>query len=84
MCGILFVSLSVLFASLILRQEELKVLYRNSLLQIFSLALFSLVVFFLLGAEVTLSIGLFWLFGAMFGGLLSTLTFRKHKPLQLT
>ncbi|MEQ1665212.1 MAG: hypothetical protein ABL927_07555 [Bdellovibrionales bacterium] len=79
MCGILFVSLSVLFASLLLRQEELKILYRNSLLQIFSLAIFSLVLFFLLGADVTISIGFFWLSGAMLGGMLSSLSFRKSK-----
>jgi len=79
MCGILFISLSIIFASLIFRQEEFRVLYKNSLLLTFTLSSFSLGIFILLGAEISLSIGLLWFFGAMFGGILSAFTINNSR-----
>lgn len=76
LCGFLFIGLSVSFAFLLLNQEELWVFRKNSFIQIFSLSLFSLVSFLAFGAEVVLSIGALWLFGALIGGFLPVLIYK--------
>ena len=68
LCGFLFVGLSVAFAFVILRSEELSVLNRTAWLQVPSLSLLSLVIFTGIGAEVALGIGVLWFLGAMVGG----------------
>ena len=75
-CGFLFVSLSVLMARLILSQEEFNVLGKNSKVQIPSLSVFSLLVFWTLGAEMFFNLSLLWLLGANLGGMLPTLLLR--------
>ena len=72
LCGFLFLSLSIFFAWIYLRPEEMKVLWRNSWLQLPSLALLSLVAFALFGGEILLSIGVLWFLGAVTGGFVST------------
>ncbi len=72
-CGFLFVGLSITFGKLILIPEEFAVLRKNSFLQTFGLAMFSLGVFFALGAELLLPLVVFWVIGAEVGGVLATL-----------
>jgi len=67
-CGILFMGLSFLVASLALRPEEVKVLRRNRVLQIALLAPLSLGAFLALGGEVEPSMGMVWSLGAIVGG----------------
>lgn len=70
-CGVLFIGLTVLLGSFLLRREELLVLSRNSPLQIFGLSVFSIVAFIGFGAEIVLGIGVLWFVGAMIGGLVA-------------
>jgi hypothetical protein len=72
LCGTLFIGLSVVAAWTLLDKEEFNVLRKNSPLQVFSLSFISLATMLIFGAKVTLGIGLLWLAGAMFGGLVST------------
>ena len=58
---------------MILIPEEFAVLRKNSFLQTFGLAMFSLGVFFALGAELLLPLVVFWVIGAEVGGVLATL-----------
>ncbi len=80
-CGFLFVGLSVSLAAVILNNEEFRTLRRNSLLQVFVLGLFSLAVFIAAGAEIFFTIGLFWLIGAMIGGMLPVVIFNSRLKL---
>ena len=68
LCGVLFIGLSVLLGSILLRREEVRVLSRNAPLQVFGLGVLSLAAFLGFGAEIVLGIGLLWLGGAMLGG----------------
>ncbi len=68
-CGVLFIGLTVLLSQFVLSVEEFKVFSKNSFLQVFTLSVFSLVSFLAFGAEMTLGIALFWLVGALLGGL---------------
>jgi hypothetical protein len=74
LCGVLFIGLTILLGSLVLRREELLVLSKNAPLQVFGLSLFSLVVFIAFGAEIAAEIGILWLVGAMIGGVLTAKT----------
>ncbi len=67
-CGALFTGASVLVASFALRPEEVKVLRRNRVLQLTSLATLSLGAFVCLGGEVVATLGLVWVLGAVVGG----------------
>ena len=71
LCGVLFIGLTVLLGSLLLRKEELLVLSRNAPLQIFGLSVLSMAAFIGFGAEVVLGIGILWFIGAMVGGLVA-------------
>jgi len=75
-CGFLFIGLSVSLAFLFLKQEEILVLKKNSFVQIFSLSILSLVIFFAFGAEIVLSIGLLWMAGASIGGMTPVLIYK--------
>lgn len=68
LCGVLFLSLSVLLWRLVGRPEELRVLRKNAWLQVFALSMISLGIFAALGAEFTLAIGFLWFVGAMLAG----------------
>lgn len=78
-CGFLFMGLSVILGSCTLKREELLVLSKNSLLQVFGLSVFSLAAFIGFGANVVFGIALLWLTGAMIGGILVTKIF-IHRP----
>jgi hypothetical protein len=80
LCGVLFVSLSVLLTRVIIRPEEFHVLRRNAWLEIFALSMISLGMFAVLGAEITLAVGVLWLTGALLGGVAMALF---PKPLRL-
>lgn len=67
-CGAVFMGSSLLVASLALRPEEVKVLRRNRVLQILSLAALSIGALIGVGGEVVISFGLIWVLGAILGG----------------
>ena len=79
-CGVLFVGLSISACRAILRPEEFVILRRNALLQVLGLSMVSLGVFAAAGAEIALTIGLFWLVGAMLGGVSTAFLLRRHLP----
>ena len=68
LCGLLFLSGSVLLACFVLGREEARVFRRSAGLQVFGLSMLSLGVFMAAGAQLALSIALLWLLGAMIGG----------------
>ncbi len=70
-CGAIFVSFSLTIASLMLRPEEVRVLKRNSVLQLTVLSTLSLGFFIALGAEIVFTLALVWMLGAILGGALS-------------
>lgn len=82
LCGVIFVSFSLIAAWLILNRDEFAVIKRNYFIQICSLSLLSLAIFIALGANVTLSIALLWFLGALVGGAIPTWTL-AHRRLQL-
>jgi hypothetical protein len=67
-CGALFTGLSLLVASLVLRPEEVKVLRRQRVLQIASVATLSLGAFLCLGSEIVAALGMAWILGGVLGG----------------
>lgn len=73
LCGVLFVGVSVLIGGMVLCPEEVRVLRKNTALEVFGLSAISLGVFAAVGAEIALAIGLLWLGGAMLGGFLSAM-----------
>jgi len=81
LCGVIFVSFSLIAAWMILTRDEFIVLKKNYLIQIFSLSLLSLGAFIALGAHISLSIGILWFLGAIVGGAIPTWTL-AHKHLR--
>ncbi|MBS1963240.1 MAG: hypothetical protein JST04_13575 [Bdellovibrionales bacterium] len=67
-CGALFLGASVLVASFVLKPEEVKVLRRNRVLLLSSLAALSLGILVGVGGEVVATLGLVWVLGAVVGG----------------
>ena len=70
-CGALFLSFSLLAASLLLRTEEVRILKQNIVLQILSLSVLSIGTLLVAGAEVAAILALVWTGGALVGGVLS-------------
>ncbi|MEW6058413.1 MAG: hypothetical protein AB1540_17565 [Bdellovibrionota bacterium] len=68
-CGAVFLGSSALAASFFLRPEEVKVIRKNKLLQLSSLAMLSIGVFICLGASMVATLGLAWVIGSVVGGL---------------
>lgn len=68
-CGAVFMGGSALTASLVLRNEEIRVIRKNELLQISTLALLSMGVFICAGVGVVASLASFWVLGSIIGGL---------------
>lgn len=79
LCGVLFIGLTIMLGQLVMRREELLVLSKNVLLQIFGLSVLSMAAFIGFGAEVVLGIGILWFLGAMVGGIAATKVFVR-KP----
>lgn len=80
-CGVIFVGFSIVGAWILLNRDEFNVIKNNYLVQVFSLSFLSLATFVALGAHVGLSIGLFWLVGAVVGGAIPTWTL-AHKSIR--
>ena len=68
-CGAVFMGGSLLTASLVLRNEELRVIRKTEILQVSTLALLSMGVFICTGVGVVASLGAFWVLGSILGGL---------------
>ena len=68
-CGAIFLGTSALVASFVLSRDEVRVLRKKEVLQILAVSLMSVAVFLCAGAEVAMDIALFWLLGAIIGGL---------------
>lgn len=79
LCGVVFLSISLFSALVVLRNEELRVLKKNSFVFISTLILFSLGFFYLFGIELVLEFTLLWVLGAMLGGFLPLLFLRLQK-----
>lgn len=77
LCGFLFVSLSVVMARFILRNEDFRVLGKNAKFQIPILSMVSLSIFWMIGAEIFLELSLLWLLGAMLGGLIPAIMMQR-------
>lgn len=76
-CGMIFVGLSILTASIIVRPEELRALRKSAFLQSLGLGILSLGSFWAFGAEFTVSIVGLWILGALLAGVsASELIFR--------
>ena len=69
LCGFLFLGLTTSASWFILDKNEFLVLKRNTFLQIFFLSFLSLGFFLLLGANVIFTAAVFWLMGAVLGGI---------------
>lgn len=69
LCGFLFLSLTTGASWLILDTNEFLVLKQNTFLQIFFLSFLSLGFFLLLGAKIIFTAAVFWLTGAVLGGI---------------
>lgn len=70
-CGVVFVGVGVLAATLILRSEELRVLKRTKFLQVSALTASMLGLFVCFGAASLFSLEWLWLLGGISGGLIS-------------
>lgn len=81
LCGVIFVSFSVLAAWMILNRDEFRVLKKNYFIQIFSLGFLSLATFMALGAQMSLGLSILWLTGALIGGAIPTWTL-SHKKIR--
>lgn len=81
-CGVFFVATTFVLAGFLLSIEELKVLRRNRWVQTASLGMLSLAILFFAGAEVALSMGIYWWVGSWLGGLLSAEAMYKYRSFQ--
>lgn len=73
-CGALYLATTFLLARAILSRDEFFVIYRSKVLSILSVALISLGGLSLVSHEVTFQAGLIWLFGAVLGAELASLS----------
>ena len=70
-CGLLYLGISALAFSFLLKPEDIKVIRRHKVLQLTLLTGTSLGVFLCLGAEVLLVPGALWVGGSLIGGIAS-------------
>lgn len=70
-CGALYIGSSALSLSLVLTPEQVRVVRKNSLLQLLILSFLSLAILLFFGAEILLFPALLWLSGALIAGVLS-------------
>jgi hypothetical protein len=68
-CGAVFMSGSLLVASLVLRPEEVRVIRKTEILQVTFLALLSIGALICVGDPIVASLALFWMLGSVLGGL---------------
>lgn len=69
LCGFLFLGLSFWAARLLLKREEFAALGQHAVAFVGSLSVISLLIFFALGTEILFQVAVFWLLGALLGGL---------------
>lgn len=72
LCGALFLGLTALIASLVLRPAEVRLIRRFGCLPILVVGLLSLGIFLGFGAEIVISLAFFWLLGGFIAGLIAT------------
>lgn len=72
LCGALFLGLSGLTASLVLKTPEVNLIRKTGYLPILVVGILSLGVFLGFGAEIVVSFAFLWLLGGFIGGLLAT------------
>jgi hypothetical protein len=81
-CGMFFIGLSFFTAGFFLTAEELAKAKRTKWAQGLLLSFISIIIFTALGAQIGLTIGLFWICGSMLGASMATdfisITARKH------
>lgn len=82
-CGVIFVSFSIAAAGYFLTIEEIKVLKRTEFVQMLALAVISLGLFAIFGAEIVLTFAGLWLLGALIGGYLATEAAWRLKALKI-
>lgn len=68
-CGSIFVGSGAVFAVYLLKPSEIRKIKEFKLLYYFSISIFALSIFFILGAKIYLTLSLYWLIGATFGGI---------------
>jgi hypothetical protein len=68
-CGAFFLGSGLLLATFILRIEDLKVLHQYRFLQISAISSISLICFIATGGSVYFTVALYWLLGALLGGI---------------
>jgi hypothetical protein len=70
-CGAIFLTFSLLAASLILRIEELRIIRKTRFLQVLGLGLLSIGAFVCMGRNLVFSLTMFWITGAAIGGIIA-------------
>ncbi len=73
LCGVLFISLTLIAAGWLFKLEELRAIQRKAPLHVGALSLFSIGLFFAAGAEITLTLGGLWILGGLIGGCITSL-----------
>lgn len=81
-CGVVFLSVSILASGYFLSLEESRALKENGFPHSFALGLVSLGLFSLFGAELALSLAGLWFLGALVGGFVSAEIVWKLKYVQ--
>ncbi len=71
-CGALFLGLPMLAALLVLSRTEISSIRRHIYLPIIAIGIISLLIFFCLGADISLLVALSWLAGGLASGILAT------------
>ena len=71
LCGSIFIGVGTILAAIVLRPEELVVIRRHRVLQLTVVSAGVLGLFVCAGAAAISTLGLFWMIGALFGGLLT-------------
>jgi len=68
-CGSIFIGSGALFATYILKSNEIRIIKESRILYYSSISIIALSSFLILGSEVYLNLALYWLVGATIGGL---------------
>jgi hypothetical protein len=69
-CGSIFIGSGAVFAAYLLKSSEIKKIKESRILYYTSVSILALSSFFLLGSKVYLTLALYWLIGAILGGLI--------------
>lgn len=70
-CGSIFVGSGALFAAYLLKSTEIRKIKESKILYYLSISIIALSTFSVLGAQVHLSLAMFWFIGASLGGLIA-------------